>query len=234
MKKSFCLSVPKPCHEKWEEFTPTSSGGFCASCQKEVIDFTTWDGYRIKQHFKNSSGSSCGRFKSNQLKTYVIESRPSYILSKWVPASLITAFVAFYSGASYGHTKEYCTIEQYDAMIQNNRVNKQDLTSEISIKGVVLSDEDNSSLPGVNVFIKGTSLGTLTNIDGEFEIFPKNSKGDETLVFSAIGFATEERKVANFTGKITLHLDVQVLGDYMLISPYSPRGIWWRIRGLFK
>src|SRR5438045_3930171 len=69
MKKPFSLSIPRPCHENWNSFSPTAKGGFCASCQKEVIDFTNWTDDRIKHYFK-TSGGTCGRFRQDQLKTY--------------------------------------------------------------------------------------------------------------------------------------------------------------------
>lgn len=47
-EKNFQIAVPKPCHENWESFTKTSKGGFCASCNKEVIDFTSWSDERLK------------------------------------------------------------------------------------------------------------------------------------------------------------------------------------------
>ena len=40
MQSSFKLSIQNPCAEKFEDFRPTPAGGFCQSCQKEVIDFT--------------------------------------------------------------------------------------------------------------------------------------------------------------------------------------------------
>ncbi|WP_276372697.1 hypothetical protein [Chryseolinea sp. H1M3-3] len=48
MKKIIQIAVPKPCHEKWSSFTKTTNGGFCGSCQKEVIDFTSWSDERAQ------------------------------------------------------------------------------------------------------------------------------------------------------------------------------------------
>lgn len=57
-----------------------------------------------------------------------------------------------------------------------------------SIKGVVL-DETKLPLPGVTVKLKGTTEGTVTNIDGQFSI---NASIGQTLVFSFLGYASQE------------------------------------------
>ncbi|MCW3806654.1 SusC/RagA family TonB-linked outer membrane protein [Plebeiibacterium marinum] len=61
------------------------------------------------------------------------------------------------------------------------------------ITGIVL-DDAGMPLPGVNVVIKHTTTGTITNIDGEFVL--ENVKSEDILVFSFISFKTVEKKVA--------------------------------------
>ena len=60
----------------------------------------------------------------------------------------------------------------------------------IIVTGTVTSEDDGSSLPGVNVVIKGTARGTTTDSDGNFSI----SVPDEntSLVFSFIGYTSQE------------------------------------------
>jgi TonB-linked SusC/RagA family outer membrane protein len=66
-------------------------------------------------------------------------------------------------------------------------------TKEIS--GKVTSADDGSSLPGVSVSIKGTTLGTITDMDGSFRLkIPQDAK---TLVFSFVGMSTLEVAVGN-------------------------------------
>ena len=63
-----------------------------------------------------------------------------------------------------------------------------------TITGRVVSQEDNEAIPGVNVIMKGSAVGTITNIDGNYSIdIPKDQ--DVTLVYSYIGVQTEEVKV---------------------------------------
>lgn len=71
-------------------------------------------------------------------------------------------------------------------------VNAQDIT----IKGTVSSSNDGALLPGANVTIKGTTKGTQTDFDGKYSIETAVGK---TLIFSYVGFETQEIKVANST-----------------------------------
>jgi hypothetical protein len=60
------ITIPKPCHENWNEMTPKDQGRHCGSCAKTVVDFTTWQSQDIVQHF-NRHKNVCGRFTVDQL-----------------------------------------------------------------------------------------------------------------------------------------------------------------------
>lgn len=59
----------------------------------------------------------------------------------------------------------------------------------IQVKGVVSSAEDKQPIPGVSVVVKGTTTGTITNVDGSYALsIPQNA----TLVFSFVGLTSQE------------------------------------------
>ena len=62
------------------------------------------------------------------------------------------------------------------------------------ISGTVTSDADGISLPGVNVLVKGTSKGTITDFDGKYAV---SANDNDVLVFSFLGFETVEVNVAS-------------------------------------
>ncbi|WP_372643282.1 SusC/RagA family TonB-linked outer membrane protein [Ancylomarina sp.] len=64
------------------------------------------------------------------------------------------------------------------------------------ITGKVISDEDGLGIPGVSVVLKGTTIGTSTNIDGAFTIEAQNS---DILVFSFVGMQIQEVPVGTKT-----------------------------------
>jgi hypothetical protein len=68
MSKKLQLSIPKPCHENWDNMTPVQQGKFCGSCQKQVVDFSNMSDRQVAEFFKKpSTGSVCGRFMTEQL-----------------------------------------------------------------------------------------------------------------------------------------------------------------------
>ncbi len=62
-----------------------------------------------------------------------------------------------------------------------------------SVSGKVTSGTDNTSMPGVSIQLKGTTKGTVTNGDGNFNI--EVPAGKAVLIFSFIGFKTQEVQV---------------------------------------
>ncbi len=76
------------------------------------------------------------------------------------------------------------------------------------ITGKVTSADDGSSIPGVSVTVKGTTLGTITDIDGNFRIrVPQNA---QTLVFSFVGMQTKEVSVTGAV--INVKLEAELVG----------------------
>lgn len=63
------------------------------------------------------------------------------------------------------------------------------IAQDVKITGRVTDASDNSTLPGVSIVVKGTTTGTVTDLDGKFAL---TVKPDATLVFSFIGYTTQE------------------------------------------
>ena len=75
---------------------------------------------------------------------------------------------------------------------------------ERQVSGTVRSTEDGSTVAGVNVVVKGTSIGTITNVDGEYTLtVPQDA---ETLVFSFIGLKSKEVAIGQ-QSVITVDMD---------------------------
>ncbi|WKN29670.1 SusC/RagA family TonB-linked outer membrane protein [Porifericola rhodea] len=85
------------------------------------------------------------------------------------------------------------------------------------ISGTVTSAEDGTPLPGVNVIVKGTSEGTITNIEGKYSL--KVSDQAEVLVFSFIGLTSEEVAIGNQqTINVTMMEDIQSLSEVVVTA----------------
>lgn len=70
------------------------------------------------------------------------------------------------------------------------------------VTGTVVSSSDNQPLPGVNVVVKGTTNGTITNFDGQYQL---NAAQGDVIVFSFIGFNSQE---VAFTGQSTIDISL--------------------------
>ena len=75
------------------------------------------------------------------------------------------------------------------SLIVASNANAQDRV----VTGTVISSDDSSGLPGVNVLVKGTTNGAVTDFDGRYNITVAND--NDVLVFSYIGFTTQEISV---------------------------------------
>jgi TonB-linked SusC/RagA family outer membrane protein len=85
----------------------------------------------------------------------------------------------------------------------------------ISVSGTV-TEETGSPLPGVNVLVKGTSVGTVTDSDGKYAI---SVPEDGTLVFSFIGYKQQEIAVGSRTNiDIVMEPDLQSLEEVVVTA----------------
>ena len=84
------------------------------------------------------------------------------------------------------------------------------------VTGNVSSDAE-GALPGVNVLLKGTSTGTVTDLDGNFRLSVPEAGG--TLVFSSIGYANQEVEIGNqSTIDVTLAEDIKALDEIVVVG----------------
>jgi len=245
MKKVIKINIDTPCSENWESFPKTVSDftvtGHCASCSKNVIDFTTWNDERIKAYFKARPQNVCGRLASSQLKVYELNEKhkkPFHgILTTLM--SILLLFATRLTEAQV-QNREVTSTEQVEIIPAQKRMLGND---KVTITGRVV-DEEGYALPGVNVIQKGVNNGAITNVDGEFSITLTKPQPVETLVFAFIGLKTEERTIstdrADQSLQITMELDtIQLSGEVIVggvgaTRTISPRRWWWNLKGLFR
>jgi TonB-linked SusC/RagA family outer membrane protein len=90
------------------------------------------------------------------------------------------------------------------------------VAQERTVTGKVTGEGDDFGLPGVNILIKGTSNGTVTDFNGTYSI--QVNEGD-VLVFSFIGYKTVEQTVgAQSVMDIVLPADVTALEEIVVIG----------------
>jgi TonB-linked SusC/RagA family outer membrane protein len=87
------------------------------------------------------------------------------------------------------------------------------------ITGKVTSAEDNAPIPGVSIAVQGTTLGTVSDIEGNFTLqVPEDAR---TLVFSFVGMATQEVSIVGRT-TVNVALESQTIGvDEVIVVAYG-------------
>ena len=123
-----------------------------------------------------------------------------------------------------GSDYSYRVIGKQIVLIPHNQVieTPQESVSEtvshaaFTISGKV-SDASGNPLPGVNVMVKETTMGTTTDSGGLYKI--ETANGDVILVFSFIGYATQEVQVNNrSTIDVSMNEDIQSLSEVVVTA----------------
>ena len=85
-----------------------------------------------------------------------------------------------------------------------------------SVTGKVTDAQTNEPIPGVSVVVKGTTRGTITDVEGKFMI---NASPDDFISFSSIGYLKTEILVGNQSNiQITLKQDIQELDAIVVVG----------------
>ena len=223
MNQKTTLSINTPCSKKFNNFTSTEKGGFCNSCQKEVIDFRNWTDIAIANHCKNTTQKACGYFRDEQLKTYhndanSLKTNRYKFWNAGVASVSLLSLLSFNS--AFGQTKEEPTTIQTE---NKNKVKQIEGLSEGIIVNGIISDEL-GPLAGANVALKNSNIGVTTNFDGEFT-FPKPLEKGAVLIVSFLGFETQEFKVSeknNIVMKMVMTSCV-TLGEVSVAKVYQSK-----------
>ena len=96
-----------------------------------------------------------------------------------------------------------------------------DITQQTSkIKGKILDAKNGEPIIGANVLVKGTTNGTITNLDGEYEL---NAPIGSTLVISYIGYKSMETKATEGAQVINLVEDSETLDEVIVVGYTTQR-----------
>ena len=86
----------------------------------------------------------------------------------------------------------------------------------VRVSGTVTGADDGMPLPGVSVIVKGTTTGAATDMDGKYSL---NAPENATLVFSYIGYATQEVALAGRTTvDVVMESAAQDAGEVMVVA----------------
>ena len=93
-----------------------------------------------------------------------------------------------------------------------------------SVSGMVVDSQDGSPMPGVSILVKGTTLGTVTDLDGRYNLaIPPNG---ENLIFSLVGFSAVEQPIRSRSS-----INVSMIPDNSTLSEVVVTGSNTRQKG---
>lgn len=102
------------------------------------------------------------------------------------------------------------------AAVKDANESKSIEQSNITVKGTI-KDETGEPLSGVSIVVKGTTTGTISDLDGAYTITAPNS--NSTLVFSFIGFHTQQIVVGGKTSiDVVLVEDAKALEEVVVVG----------------
>ena len=89
--------------------------------------------------------------------------------------------------------------------------------AQLSVSGKITSGEDKSPLPGVNILVKGTTNGTISDLNGDYKLTVNSS--NDILVYSFVGFLTQESPLNGHTSvSIELATDATQLSEVVVTA----------------
>src|SRR5699024_9100998 len=95
----------------------------------------------------------------------------------------------------------------------------QQESQQHTVSGTVTSSDGGQTLPGVNITVKGTSIGTSSDVNGEFTL--ETPSESDTVVFSFIGFRSQEISI---NGRSTINVQMEpetVEGEELVVVGYG-------------
>jgi len=91
------------------------------------------------------------------------------------------------------------------------------LSAQITVTGVVTSEDEGLGLPGANIVIKGTTSGTIAELNGSFTLQVRSK--EDVLVFSYVGYEPKEVLVGENTYfEVVLALDASLISEVVVLG----------------
>lgn len=146
------VSIPNPCHENWDQMSPTQNGKHCQSCAKNVIDFTSFTQEEIEQFLKNNP-HACGRFYKHQISRNTLTSLASQSQLKYACSLLL---VALSSNQLYSQDTLYSPVANTNISINTTHL------QEINILNILVNTpaSNTSAIQKIKISVAEFTLDT--------------------------------------------------------------------------
>src|SRR5689334_20200341 len=177
------LNIPEPCHQDWQNMTPTEQGRFCNACAKQVVDFSMMTDTQVLNYFLNKKDEKvCGRAYPDQLDRIITQPKEPKKRLFWY-WNYITMLFLFFSktNTSKAQVFEHTIPNSLKKEPKIDTVPRINFTGEVlkgTVGGIMISkvntvsgtikDEDGLPVPYASINIKGGITGTSADSKGDF------------------------------------------------------------------
>ncbi len=171
------VDIAEPCHENWNQMSPTEKGAFCGKCQIDVVDFSNKTALEVKQILHANIGKHlCGRFKKVQLEElnseYLVWENQSIhtFQSKFLLACVLVFGMTFFSSCANGIAQDPLPIDFGIEKFKDSLFQPTD-----TLKGLDKSDK-----------VKKNKLECTEIVIGDFAYEPEEINVEDSLAITPI------------------------------------------------
>ncbi|MGH1433647.1 MAG: carboxypeptidase-like regulatory domain-containing protein [Lewinella sp.] len=217
-KTTLKIELTNPCDEAWEDMHVTAPyRRHCASCAKEVIDFSKMNDQQLVDFFSKSNGPVCGHFRESQLAREL--SIVHHHRSSWRKAAAVAAVLSLLGGSIYAQQSTTPIATEKITQTVANQPTPAPIPQIIS--GFVTDATTGELLIGSSIQIEGTSQGTVTDVDGYFEL--EVQLGQRFLNFSYMGYSSKKIPLDKGAQHLEVELQPGVELDAVVVIAYQER-----------
>lgn len=195
------LTLPESCSESWDKMTPVQGGRHCQQCDKRVVDFTYFSDAELVRYFQNHQ-NICGQFRPDQLNRYLPIPTPTSRWQTWRATGLLL------TGMFFANQLNAQQLSQIPVVIEQSVANDNKNPFH-QITGKVITRTDQKPLIGVNIILNGTTIGTISNLDGSFILNIPAYIEDAEVIFSYLGFTEVSMAITKTSTTQSLAIEME-------------------------
>lgn len=210
--KAITINIAEPCSQNWDLMDKRNEGRFCESCQKCVVDFSTYSNSEIIKVLRSSKSDICGRISNRQLAQlnhYLIAVPTNTNWLKYLGVLAIGASV-FAGGASAQVLKK-------PVAISNSNVKSSAILKTVSPKKIYgyVFDQNKKPIAGLQIVIVDTKLFAKTDNNGRYEIIIGENSIPKTSLIKVESLKFEGSVRVNLSTSKQANINLQELDMIM-------------------
>lgn len=226
------ISIPKPCHESWNQMTVNEQGRYCGQCCKTVTDFSVMSNSEIIKHLA-SAHNVCGRFDERQLSgiNHQLYTEDLTANGWWKRMALAIGMLSTtFTFKAAAQTKP--AVEQGPKppsatdldTIMIGKVAVPDSAQYRTITGHIVDGMDSTIVVGANIKAVSTNIGTVSDVNGNFSLRVPLTATELTITY--IGYYSQ---TVNILSTADGHILKLVMRPAAMGGLYIGRSIFWKV-----